>query len=99
MNSPKVAGKDISDAVQAGKLPGRPPLRTWAGPASGQERCLLCDQVFPVGQFVWEAEFATHSGAASHFFHISCFWLLAEGWDEVEEGTEDAGLERGPGRP
>ena len=61
--------------VQAGKLPARPPDRTWGGPGVGAS-CVVCD--FPVRPTELEIEIQfAHNGASpgldKFHLHVRCF--------------------------
>jgi hypothetical protein len=72
--------------LRSERLPASRPDRTWAGRASGRERCLICDHTVPAGQVVWEAEFRSPYGTITCFFHVPCFCVLETQWGSEREG-------------
>ena len=62
-------------AVRDGKLPSRPPDRTWGGPGVGAPRA-VCGLPVTKTEMEFEIEFARDSddpGLDKHHVHIRCF--------------------------
>ena len=62
-------------AIQAGKLPVRPPDRTWGGPGVDIE-CPVCGKPVTKADMEFEIQFA-HDGTApgldNYHLHVRCF--------------------------
>jgi hypothetical protein len=62
-------------AIQSGKLPSRPPDRTWGGPGVGAA-CAVCDLPVTKDQLEFEIQFARDGdspGLDKFHVHIRCF--------------------------
>ena len=62
-------------AIQSGKLPSRPPDRTWGGPGVGAA-CAVCDLPVTKDQLEFEIQFARdgdNPGLDKFHVHIRCF--------------------------
>ena len=55
--------------LQGDGLPRTDPVRTWAGPGTGQ-RCVACDEPITTAQTEYELQFATDSEGLR--FHRAC---------------------------
>lgn len=69
--------------VQAGKLPARPPDRTWGGPGVGAP-CAVCDLPVRPTELEFEIQFAREGenpGLDKFHVHIRCFaaWEFERG--------------------
>ena len=61
--------------IQNGKLPVRPPDRTWGGPGIGAQ-CAVCEQPISTAELEFEIQFArdrSRPGLDKHHVHIRCF--------------------------
>jgi hypothetical protein len=63
--------------IRAGKLPARPPDRTWGGPGVGAS-CTICDLPVTKSQLEFEIQFArggktVEAGLDTFRVHIRCF--------------------------
>jgi hypothetical protein len=85
---------NLLEAIRSGKLPGRSPERTWAGPGCGA-LCMICGEPVNADELEYELEFAPggHSKRPEgHHLHVGCFWA----WEterhklELNRGTEKA---------
>jgi hypothetical protein len=75
-------------AVQNGKLPSRPPTRTWGGPGIGAP-CAICDLPVRPTEMEFEIEFARDGGNAGldkFHVHLHCF----AAWEFERGGPEPA---------
>ena len=62
-------------AIRNGKLPARPPDRTWGGPGMGA-LCPVCGVAVTQAELEFEVEFARDGGArvgATYHLHTHCF--------------------------
>ncbi len=62
-------------AIQSGKLPSRPPDRTWGGPGVGAA-CAVCDLPVTKDQLEFEIQFVRdgdNPGLDKFHVHIRCF--------------------------
>jgi len=84
---------NLLEAIRSGKLPGRSPERTWAGPGCGAP-CMICGELINAAELEYELEFsgADRQQPEGHHIHIACFWA----WEterrklELNRGTEKA---------
>jgi hypothetical protein len=70
-------------ALQRGKLPDRPPDRTWGGPGVGA-LCTICELPVRRTELEFEIQFAHNSdnpGLDKYHVHIECFaaWVFERG--------------------
>jgi hypothetical protein len=66
---------NLVEAIRSGKVPGRSPERTWAGPGCGAP-CMVCDQPINPDELEYELEFAPGIDSEQpegHHAHIACF--------------------------
>ena len=68
------------EALQAGRLPRRPPDRTWGGPGVGAPYA-VCEKPVTKSQVEFEIQFARDGASPDldrYHFHIRCFaaWEL-----------------------
>jgi hypothetical protein len=68
------------EAIQAGKLPGRPPQRVWGGPGVGA-CCTICGKPARQDEVEFELEFGRDDNdrdPGDHHVHVQCFaaWEL-----------------------
>jgi hypothetical protein len=71
-------------AVQSGKLPGRPPDRTWGGPGVGAA-CTICKLPVTKDEMEFEIQFAWDGdspGLDKFHVHVRCFaaWEFERKW-------------------
>lgn len=79
------------EAIQSGKLPGRPPQRMWGGPGSGA-CCVVCGEPVLQDEMGLELEYAADaapSPVGGYHAHVRCFAV----WDTERSGRE--GITRG----
>jgi hypothetical protein len=62
------------EAIQAGKLPNRRPIRSWGGPGAGAP-CTICGALVTLDELELEIEFARDgdAGRDEHHVHVPCF--------------------------
>jgi hypothetical protein len=62
------------EAIRAGKLPNRRPIRSWGGPGAGA-RCTICGALVTLDELELEIEFARDgdAGRDEHHVHVPCF--------------------------
>jgi hypothetical protein len=70
--------------VQSGKLPGRPPDRTWGGPGVGAA-CTICEMPVTKDEMEFEIQFARdggNPGLDKFHVHVRCFaaWEFERKW-------------------
>ena len=70
----------VRNAIREGKLPTRPPDRTWGGPGSGVP-CAVCDLPIPRAGMQFEIQFAIDGSPPDfniYHVHTSCYaaWNL-----------------------
>lgn len=62
-------------AIQNGKLPSRPPDRTWGGPGVGA-MCAVCEKPVTTDQLEFEIQFVrdgSSPGLDKYHVHVRCF--------------------------
>src|SRR5688572_19013869 len=85
MSADGTARDNVLEAIRGGKLPGRSPHRTWAGPGSGAP-CMTCGQRINPDELEYELEFAPGDDNQQpvHHVHISCF----QAWETERQKLE-----------
>jgi hypothetical protein len=76
----------IRTAVAAGKLPDRPPERTWGGPGSGKD-CALCGEPAMAQEAELELDYISNdgrNGPVCLHVHARC-WQL---WESERQSTQ-----------
>jgi hypothetical protein len=90
MNDENTLRKLARGAIQAGKLPGRPPQRVWGGPGVGA-RCTICGKPAGPEEVEFELEFTRQDdgGLGNHHVHVQCFaaWEFERQHFDAPEGT------------
>jgi hypothetical protein len=75
------------EAIQNGRLPARPPIRTLGGGGNG-ERCVLCGKTIRYDQMEVELEFAERTGDTTQIekcrFHPQC----CVAWERARAGFD-----------
>lgn len=87
MNDEQLPHEAARQAIRAGKLPSRPPDRTWGGAGSGCP-CAICGHPVTPDEVEIELEFATESGRSDHGFHVHQRCLSA--WELELERLQQA---------
>jgi hypothetical protein len=73
------------NAIREGKLPTRPPDRTWGRPGIGAQ-CAVCDLLVPRDGMQFEIQFALDGSARGYdvyYVHTSCY----AAWDLERKRT------------
>ena len=79
----------VLEAIRAGKLPDRPPKRTWGGPGSGAS-CMVCGERLKPDENELELEFATDDDdrrQENYYAHLGCF----SAWNTERQKLESNG--------
>lgn len=86
MSDDCVLREKAREVIQAGKLPNRPPERTWGGPGVGA-KCTICTMSVKRDELEFEIEFARNGNEDTqntYHFHIRCF----AAWQHERENLE-----------
>ena len=78
------------EAIRSGKLPRRPPDRTFGAPGSG-ESCAVCGEPVAQDQMLLEIEYWRHGarpGLESYHLHLRCH--AAWEFERTKVGTRSA---------
>jgi hypothetical protein len=74
-------------AIEAGRLPRRPPTATWGGSGSGAE-CAVCSRVLAADSLELEVQFS--GDRRSYHFHVECLAAWETACRDVDGEGEPA---------
>jgi hypothetical protein len=89
MSDDDVLRERSHELIQAGKLPNRPPKRTWGGSGVGAD-CTICNVTVKRDELEYEIEFARDGNddtVDTYHVHIRCF----AAWQRERHNLEDVG--------
>jgi hypothetical protein len=100
MSDDCVLREKAREVIQAGKLPNRPPERSWGGPGVGAD-CTICSVPVKRDELEFEIEFARNGNddtQNTYHIHIRCFAAWQHERQNLEHvaGADSSGDQRDP---
>lgn len=86
------------EAIRTGKLPDRPPDRTWGGHGNGKDICRICGNPLNKEDITFDLEYdgeATDGHPACYSVHLRCF----NAWDLESQQRKKARASHRPSPP